>query len=407
MTSQPDAAAAPSGARAAFPSIDWLTVALAAVVAAFLVATPGTAPDVERSIGFTPQFGYVIAAGVVAVAGVALAPRWPVAATLGMLAPFLGLLWFRWFMWGWLLALLAATVAVTYRRGWRHGAVPAAGSALIALWYCTTDVVALLPIGPVTSGAEAGEGWISLVVYLVAIVAVFLTAGAVRLSHSATERQRVATRESEEATAVATLAAERARMAHDLHDVVAHHISLVAVRAESAPFQQDLDAPARQLLADIGDDARAALAELRHALAVLRRTDDEPAATRPQPTATEIEELLEQARSAGQEIELAGEWGTVPAAAGYVLYRAVQEGLTNARRHAPGEKVTITRTRGAAVVGLEMANRTAAPGGAFAPGRGLLGMGERVAALGGSLQAGVLDGVATLVVSLPSGEDQR
>lgn len=217
------------------PSADWLAVALAGVVAAFLIATPATVPEVERSIGMSPWVGYTFAAGLLVVVGVLLAPRWPVAATLGMLAPFLGLLWFRWFMWGWLLALLAATVAVTYRRGWRHGVVPAAGSALIALWYCTTDVVALLPIGPVTSGAEHGDGWIALVLYLVAIVAVFLTAGAARLSHSATERQRAATRESEEATAVATLAAERARMAHDLHDVVAHHISLVAVRAESAP----------------------------------------------------------------------------------------------------------------------------------------------------------------------------
>jgi len=195
-------------------------------------------------------------------------------------------------------------------------------------------------------------------------------------------------------------------MAHDLHDVVAHHISLIAVRAESAPFQHELDEPTQRLLTDIGDDARAALTELRHALAVLRRSDDVPASTRPQPTAADVGALVEQARAAGQQVEIEGGWGAVAAAPGYVLYRAVQEGLTNARRHAPGERVTIMRTRQGAVVGLEMRNRNGAPDGAFVPGRGLLGMGERVATLGGSLDAGALDGIATLVVMLPDGGGQ-
>ncbi|WP_156254124.1 sensor histidine kinase [Pseudactinotalea terrae] len=389
------------GRGAAFPSLDWLAVGLAAIVAAFLVATPLATVDVDRSIGVPPQLGYTIAAGLVVVAGVVLSARWPLSATLAMLAPFLGLLWFRWFIWGWLLALLAATVVVTYRRGWRRGLVPAAGAAAISLWYCTTDVVAILPIGPVTSGAEEGDGWITLALYLVAITATFVTAAAARVAQIANDRQREATQESKEASAVATLATERARMAHDLHDVVAHHISLIAVRAESAPFQHELDAPTQRLLSDIGDDARGALTELRHALAVLRRTDDEPALTRPQPQAADVRALVEQARAAGQQVEIDGDWGEVAAAPGYVLYRAVQEGLTNARRHAPGEKVTIMKTREVAAVGLEMTNRTGAPDGAFPPGRGLLGMGERVAALGGSVEAGAHDGVARLAVELP------
>lgn len=381
---------------------DWLSIGLAGIVAAFLLVTPLPGPEVHGAwgIGTVPSTGLALVTGAVAVAGVATAGRWPVAAVIAILAPNALVLWTGWFMWGWLLALLAATVAITFRRGWRWGLLPTLAAAGVAANYCSTAAVAMLPIGPVTSGAEMGDGAIVFALYAFWIVAVLVTTAAARAWLRAAGEQRDATREREQAAAVATLAAERARMAHDLHDIVAHHISLIAVRAESAPFQHDLDEPTRQLFTDIGEDARAALAELRHALAVLRRTDEEPAATRPQPTAAEIDELLEQARTAGQEVELAGDWGAVPAAAGYVLYRAVQEGLTNARRHAPGAKVRIVRSRAGAVVRLSMTNPTEA--GPLRAGRGLIGMRERVEAFGGSLEAEVADGVARVVLSVPA-----
>ena len=122
-------------------------------------------------------------------------------------------------------------------------------------------------------------------------------------------------------------------------------MSLVAVRAESAPFlHPDLNDDARAVLADIAHDAREALTELRQVLVVLQRTSDESERA-PQPTACDVDDLVASAVAAGQPIALEGAWHDVPPAAGYVLYRAVQEGLTNARRHAPGSLTTVTRTQ--------------------------------------------------------------
>ena len=216
-------------------------------------------------------------------------------------------------------------------------------------------------------------------------------------------RQATAKAELAEQSAVATetRAAERARLARDLHDVVAHHISLVAVRAESAPYTHpDLDPAAREVLAEIATDARSALTELRQVLTVLQRTESPDLA--PQPGATDVESLIAEARSAGQSIEEAGDWDEVPAAVGYVLFRAAQEGLTNARRHAPGLPSRLVRLQQPGLVALTLTNPL--PDGAShlpQPGRGLIGMRERVEALGGTFAATVADEKFVLSLSLP------
>ena len=216
-------------------------------------------------------------------------------------------------------------------------------------------------------------------------------------------RQATAKAELAEQSAVATetRAAERARLARDLHDVVAHHISLVAVRAESAPYTHpDLNPAAREVLAEIATDARSALTELRQVLTVLQRSESTELA--PQPGALDVDSLIAEARAAGQPIEEAGEWSEVPSAVGYVLFRAAQEGLTNARRHAPGSPVRLVRREGPAVVALTLTN--ALPDGAahlIEPGRGLIGMRERVEALGGTFAATVADERFVLAISLP------
>ena len=216
-------------------------------------------------------------------------------------------------------------------------------------------------------------------------------------------REATAKAELAERSAVATetRAAERARLARDLHDVVAHHISLVAVRAESAPYTHpDLEPVAREVLADIATDARSALTELRQVLTVLQRSESTELA--PQPGALDVDSLIAEARAAGQPIEEAGEWSEVPSAVGYVLFRAAQEGLTNARRHAPGSPVRLVRREGPAVVALTLTN--ALPDGAahlIEPGRGLIGMRERVEALGGTFAATVADERFVLAISLP------
>ena len=153
------------------------------------------------------------------------------------------------------------------------------------------------------------------------------------------ERKALAAR-SGEVEQQAAVVEERARLARDLHDVVAHHVSLIAVRAETAPYTHpDLDPQARSVLGDIAADARLALDELRGVLGILGRSGAVERA--PQPTWSDITALVERTRSAGVDIEMIGDTSAeVGPSAGYAAYRVVQEALTNARKHAPGARVT-------------------------------------------------------------------
>lgn len=309
------------------------------------------------------------------------------------------------FVWAWWLALLAIAVVCAYD-GWRRAVVPFVLAVGIGAGYCVTGIYALLPVGPVTPGRDA---WITFVLYVVYSVAVLATSAAVGASRRARARTAAAARASDQAFAVETVAVERARIAHDLHDVVAHHISLVAVRAESAPYvHPSIDAESRVVLAEIADDARHALGELRQVLAVLQRTESADRA--PQPGAGDVVALVDAARSAGQQVTVVGDVPDLPPTQGLVLYRAVQESLTNARRHAPGQPVTLALGTGAAssgtVVTARLSNLLVPRTSPAAPGRGLLGMRERVESIGGSLTAGEQDGVFVVDLTLPVGEPE-
>jgi signal transduction histidine kinase len=221
-----------------------------------------------------------------------------------------------------------------------------------------------------------------------------------RLSHVSAREARL-----EERTAVA---AERARLARELHDVVAHHVSLVAVRAETAPYTTtELSPSARREFAEIADASRRALDELRTLLGVLRRSDGDGAELQPQPTLDDIPRLVEDARSAGTQVilRLAAGARPVPAAVAVAAYRIVQEALTNARRHAPGAPVTVgvSVEDGRLVTSVvdegDAASRTRA---GTPTGHGIAGMRERVAALGGTLTAaGTERGGFAVVAGLP------
>lgn len=404
MTTSP--AAAPPRTRAP----GWLGVALtAAVVGLFLLATPsGVLP-----VGVPGQgLSLLWVSGVASVGAVVLARWHPVVATGVGLLPLAGEPWTGVFVWGWLLGLIAV-MAVAAARSWR-GALPAwAASVVVAVWYCVSGTRAVLPIGLVDAGSTPGGRILVLglyVLWITGVLAAVASLGAVGRTRGV---QRAAVAQERHALEVESVAQERARMARDLHDVVAHHVSLIAVRAESAPYQHpDLDPAAREVLSAVAEDARAAIGELRHALTVLGRTEvddgtDAVVARRPQPGAADVPVLFAEARDAGQRVEVAGApgdvWAGVAAAQGYVLYRALQEGLTNARRHAPGATIDVTRTRGQGRVGFVMSNpwSDAAPVGP--PGRGLIGMRERVDAVGGALSSGVEDGRFVLLVELPDG----
>ncbi|MFR0359379.1 sensor histidine kinase [Streptomyces sediminimaris] len=198
---------------------------------------------------------------------------------------------------------------------------------------------------------------------------------------------------------------ERTRIARELHDVVAHHLSLIAVQAETAPFRLgELPEPTRAEFAAMSGVAREALTEMRRLLGVLRQ--DQPAALAPQPQLTDLPALVDAARRAGVTVCLSvpDELGGVPAGVGVCAYRIVQESLSNAGRHAPGAAVAVTVHQEAHAVQVRVANdpggSAVRPGHEHGPdsddgyghgsghGHGLTGMRERVALLGGSLSTG-------------------
>jgi signal transduction histidine kinase len=200
-------------------------------------------------------------------------------------------------------------------------------------------------------------------------------------AHADTERERRAVLE------------ERARIARELHDVVAHHLSLIAVQAETAPYRLgEVPESARAEFGSLSEVAREALTEMRRLLGVLRQ--DQAAGLAPQPQLADLPALVDAARRAGVEVELSvpAELGKVPPGIGVCAYRIVQESLSNASQHAPGAAVTVSVDHDTRAVQLRVAN---GPGGPAAPpgpergrGHGLTGMRERVALLGGLLSAG-------------------
>ena len=202
---------------------------------------------------------------------------------------------------------------------------------------------------------------------------------------------------------------ERTRIARELHDVVAHHMSLMAIRAESAPHRLgDLPDP-EQVRAEfraLSGSARDALADMRRLLGVLR--SDQPAARAPQPGLTDLPGLIETARQAGMAVELSplSPAEEIPPGPGVCAYRIIQEALSNAGRHASGAPVTVTVRHDADAVTLCVTNGPNASARPHAnghkPGHGLAGMRERAELLGGSLTAGPApDGGFVVSATLP------
>ncbi|MCQ9367176.1 sensor domain-containing protein [Brevibacterium sp. 50QC2O2] len=186
--------------------------------------------------------------------------------------------------------------------------------------------------------------------------------------------------------------AERNRIARELHDVVAHSMSVIGVQATTAPYRlPGLEEPVRREFASIAESARTALTEMRGLLTILRAGE---APTAPQPTLGDVPELVEATRRSGVDITLHGPGGeaarALPAATSLTAYRIVQEGLSNAVRHSPGAAITVTVSCGELLT-IDVVNGPAAPLAESVPapgaGLGLRGIRERVTALGGLMHA--------------------
>ncbi|MBU2663896.1 two-component sensor histidine kinase [Actinoplanes bogorensis] len=204
--------------------------------------------------------------------------------------------------------------------------------------------------------------------------------------------------------------AERQRIAREMHDVVAHHMSMIAVRAETAPYRlgdepDDRDAE----FVAIAGASRSALQDMRRLLSVLR-SDSADTASPPSPGMADILAMTEAARASGLDVALDQDSGTVPPLVGRTAYRIVQEGLSNATRHAPGAAIrvrlsvderalhivvrnapgeSLTNERSRTADGLGKA--AAGPSRSESGGHGIVGMRERVRALGGTISAGRCD----------------
>jgi signal transduction histidine kinase len=208
------------------------------------------------------------------------------------------------------------------------------------------------------------------------------------------------------------VAEERVRIAQELHDVVAHNVSLIVVKAQAlgATVPDDRVAEATDGIADLG---RQAMAEMHRTLALLRTTGDDPAERAPQPGLANLDKLLEQSRAAGLDVRLAveGEPRELSQSLDLSAFRIVQEALTNVRKHAGEAHASVTVGYRAGALELSVVDSgdatatTAAAAGAAAGGHGLVGMRERAAMFGGTLIARPRDGHGYEVNAvLPYGE---
>jgi signal transduction histidine kinase len=206
--------------------------------------------------------------------------------------------------------------------------------------------------------------------------------------------------------AEAAVRVERARIARELHDIVAHSVSIIALQAGAAETLVEQDpAKARAHLAAVRKTAHDALGEMRRLLDVLR--ENEPTYT-PQPQLASIHELVAAARETGQEIELHehGELANLPAGVALSAYRIVQEALTNVRKHAGPAATRVTVENDGTQLRIEIANAAGTPtAAANGSGHGLIGIRERVRLYGGSVRAAEQPGGGFAVVATLPLED--
>jgi signal transduction histidine kinase len=306
------------------------------------------------------------------VAPLAVRRRWPVAvlatmAVTALLAPLLGIP---------VVALGPAALVAIYSVG--AACAPPRSTAVLAA------ASVAMAVAIVASGMDAETVASNVVAFVVA----WWLGDRHRRVGAAAETERAAAAE----VAARAVVDERLRIARELHDIVAHAMSLIAVQAGSGRLVID-ESPevARQALATIETTSRGALQEMRRLLSVLRDDSDCASTLTPSPSVDDVEELVSAARAAGLDVRfhIDGDAVPLPAGSGLCAYRIVQEALTNVRKHAQAESAEVTLRFAPGALEVEVADdgigaRAARVG---APGHGLIGLRERAELYGGTFEA--------------------
>jgi signal transduction histidine kinase len=331
---------------------------------------------------FSPGAAMVL--GLLATAPIAVIRRFP-AVAIGMVLTasavfvvFGRLSWSPSAVAGWLIALAACPVMLPRRR------------AVLAV-VLTEIAVLLAALGP---GASTTP-WDATAAEALAVIAAWGAGEMLRARRQSVIDQAAAAEQVRYLSERDAVARERASIARELHDVVAHHVSLIAVRAGTAPYAiAGLPAPGQAAFGEIAEDARTALTELRVVLGVLRAPEGGPE-TAPQPRLADLDCLLSRMTSAGTDVAMTvtGKPRPLPASVELCCYRIVQEALTNAGRHAPGSAASVRLRYQQAALSVRVSNGPAGyspPGPGQLPadnGYGLTGLRERVDMLRGQFSA--------------------
>jgi signal transduction histidine kinase len=345
-------------------------------------------------------------------------PKGPVAPLLALLLVLPIALLARWPLMAWRVCLVMLLVLAPFWHFGNPSDLPAHPIQVVLY------LITLVNLGLRRSRLMLGWAWVATMVVVWAVVyppnannaigatviVTLLTLASGGIGAVVTARRQLAAeaQRTEEAQSRRALLEERARIARELHDVVAHHMSLIAVQAETAPYRlAELPAAARDEFGSISGAAREALAEMRRLLGVLRSERPDTPELAPQPGLDALDDLLDRVRQAGTELEYrtTGAPRRVPAGVDLSAYRVIQESLSNARRHAPGAPVLVHVAYDPDAVRVVVRNAQPAtparPSGG--PGQGLVGMRERVTMLGGTLAANPTpDGGFAVVAVLPS-----
>lgn len=359
-------------------------LALIIILAVIAIALYSVLVPVHATF-YGTHVGLTMLLGLIAVTSPLLSIRYPVSATalFTLSAVLIPLMTARDIElaapWPWsvpmLIAFAVAVASITFRHGWRLGLIQ-----LIAAGLAGAAAAVFQPSIPsgnsliVTMSVVAG-------IYLIAV----LFTGRLRLGDELT-RERAHTAQEQ---AKRELVEERTRIARELHDVVAHSMSIIQVQASTARYRvPELLPEAASEFDDIAASARSALVEMRRILGVLR-TDDHTAELAPQRGIDDVPTLVETTRRAGADVSLLlNVSDDVADATQLAAFRITQEALSNAVRHAPGAAIAVSLTADETDVIVTIHNARSDHEASPSAGHGLRGMTERAEIIGGTIQAG-------------------